>query len=85
MQNLPIDGDIASIPETRSLVEKTASVAVRNCHWLRLRNRDQASATKGPPFSRGSLRTATKGASTWPPAVLRGGGPLVAVLLANRD
>ncbi|KAK1695053.1 hypothetical protein QYE76_011750 [Lolium multiflorum] len=53
-----------------ALVEKRASVAVRNCHWSRLRNRDQASATKAHP-SRGSLRTATKGASTWPPALLR--------------
>ena len=40
---------------------------------------------KAPPFSRGCLRTATKGPSTWAPGGRRGGGPLVAVLLANRD
>ena len=53
------------------LVEKRPMVAVRNCHYSRLRNRDQISATKGP--------------STWAPGGRRGGGPLVAVLLANRD
>jgi hypothetical protein len=40
---------------------------------------------KAPPFSRGCLRTATKGPSTWAPGVRRGGGPLVPVLVANQD
>ena len=40
---------------------------------------------KAPPFSRGCLRTATKGPSTSAPGGRRGGGPLAAVLVANRD
>jgi hypothetical protein len=61
--------------------------------WSRLAtaiSRGGATATKvarlkAPPFSRGSLRTATKGPSTWAAGERQGGGPLVAVLLANRD
>jgi hypothetical protein len=61
--------------------------------WSRLAtaiSRGGATATKvarlkAPPFSRGSLRIATKGPSTWAAGERQGGGPLVAVLLADRD
>ena len=64
----------------KGLWSRFATAISRGCATATRRAR-----LKAPPFSRGCLRTATKGPSTWAPGGRRGGGPLVAVLLANRD